>query len=356
LYVITADGLGRKFGDRWAVRDLNVNIEPGEVFGLLGPNGAGKTTTMRMLSSLIAPTEGRATVCGFDVAERPDEVRRRVGILTEPAGLYDNLSAQRNLEFFAKMYDLDSRRTQQQIERYLKLFGLWERRKDPAGTFSRGMKQKLSLARSLLHEPPVVILDEPTSALDPEGAKLVRDAILSLQGEGRTIILCTHNLHEAGDLCGRVGIVKRALIKVGTPRELQQALYGQQIEIRITNPLWDLGDHTNFDGKLGSTMNDYAVMVSQMQGVGDVGVAGTRLLVSMLDPEEFTPHIVRKLVEHGADIARVAEIEHTLERAYLDLVARQDLLEAQAQQGTAAAHSQNGRVSSADVVGGVKGA
>lgn len=354
LYVITAEGLGRKFGDRWAVRDLNVNIEPGEVFGLLGPNGAGKTTTMRMLSSLIAPSVGRATVCGFDIAARPDDVRRRVGILTEPAGLYDNLSAQRNLEFFAKMYDIDSRRANQQIERYLKLFGLWERRKDPAGQFSRGMKQKLSLARALLHEPPVVILDEPTSALDPEGAKLVRDAIVSLQGEGRTIILCTHNLHEAGDLCGRVGIVKRSLIRVGTPRELQQALYGQQIEIRIANPLLEMGDRAHFDEILGNTMNDYAIMVSQMQGVGDVGVAGTRLLVSMLDPDEFTPHIVRTLVQHGADITRVAEVEHTLERAYLDLVARQDLIESEAAIAKPPVYA-NGRVSSADV-GGAKGA
>ena len=353
MHVITADGLGRKFGDRWAVRDLNLNIEPGEVFGLLGPNGAGKTTTMRMLSSLIAPSVGHATVCGFDVVTRPDEVRRRVGILTEPAGLYDNLSAQRNLEFFAKLYDLDAARGREQIDYYLKLFGLWDRRKDPAGTFSRGMKQKLSLARSLLHEPPVVILDEPTSALDPEGAKLVRDAIISLQGEGRTIILCTHNLHEAAYLCGRVGIVKRTLIKVGTPRELQQALYGQQIEIRITNPLLDMGDKANLDERLGRTMNDYAVMVAKMQGVGDVGVAGTRLLVSMFDPEEHTPHVVRMLVQHGADITHVAEVEHTLERAYLDLVARQDLLEAEAAIDAArvrAKYSRNGSAGSMEEV------
>ena len=359
MYVITADGLGRKFGDRWAVRDLNVEIEPGEVFGLLGPNGAGKTTTMRMLSSLIAPTVGHATVCGFDVVARPDEVRRRVGILTEPAGLYDNLSAQRNLEFFAKLYFLDTTRARMQIEHYLKLFGLWERRKDPAGTFSRGMKQKLSLARALLHEPPVVILDEPTSALDPEGAKLVRDAIQALQGEGRTIILCTHNLHEAAHLCGRVGIVKRALIKVGTPRELQRALYGHQIEIKIANPLFDMGERANLDEKLGRTMNDYAVMVSHMPGVGDVGVAGTRLLVSMLDPEEHTPRIVRGLVMSGADVTRVAEVEHTLERAYLDLVARQDLLEAEAAVDTARAlsrNSRNGRNGGTGGLEGVKGA
>jgi ABC-2 type transport system ATP-binding protein len=218
------------------------------------------------------------------------------------------------------------------------------------------MKQKLSLARALLHEPPVVILDEPTSALDPEGAKLVRDAIISLQGEGRTIILCTHNLHEAGDLCGRVGIVKRSLIRVGTPRELQRALYGRQIEIRIGNPLLEMGNHATLDEKLGRTMNDYAVMVSRMQGVGDVGVAGTRLLVSMLDPEEHTPSIVRVLVQHGADITRVAEVEYTLERAYLDLVERQYGLDDEVTVDGARLGSTNGRSASVGGVKGVKGA
>ena len=356
MYVITADGLGRKFGDRWAVQDLNLKIEPGEVFGLLGPNGAGKTTTMRLLSSLIAPSVGRATVGGFVVVQRPVEVRRRVGILTEPAGLYDNLSAKRNLEFFAKLYDLRPDRARQQIQHYLALFGLWERKDDPAGTFSRGMKQKLSLARALLHEPPVVILDEPTSALDPEGAKLVRDAILTLQGEGRTIILCTHNLYEAGSLCGRVGIVKRSLIKVGTPRELQQALYGRQIEIKLENPLMEMGNRANFDELLGRTMNVFAVMVWKMRGVGDVGVAGTRLMISMLEPEEHTPHIVRALVQHGADITRVAEVEHTLERAYLDLIARQDLLEAEAAVDAARARSKYSRNGSTPGVEKVKSA
>lgn len=341
-YAITADGLGRTFGSRWAVRDLNLKIETGEVFGLLGPNGAGKTTIMRMLASLIAPSVGSATVCGFNVITHADEVRRRIGILSEPAGLYDNLSARRNLEYFAKLYDLDPAWTRKQIQKYLELFGLWNRKDDPAGTFSRGMKQKLSLARSLLHEPPVVILDEPTSALDPEGAKLVRDAIIALQGEGRTIILCTHNLAEAQLICGRVGIVKRTLIRVGTPRELQQALYGRQIEIKIGNPLPQLGDVSTLDERLGRTMNDFAVLVSRMRGVGDVAVSGTRLLVSMLDPDDYTPDLVRMLVLQGADVIRVAEVEHSLERAYLDLVARQDLLDAEAGADVGSKLSRNG--------------
>jgi ABC-2 type transport system ATP-binding protein len=333
LYSITAEGLGRKFGERWAVRGLTLQIESGEVFGLLGPNGAGKTTTMRMLACLIAPTEGQATLCGFDVQRQPDEVRRSLGILSEPAGLYENLSAWRNLAYYSKLYDLEASFANAQIEKYLRIFQLWDRRGDLAGTFSRGMMQKLSLARSLLHEPPVLILDEPTSALDPEGAKLVRDAIRDLRGKGRTIILCTHNLAEAQELCDRVAIIKKTALRVGTPRELQRSLYGRQVEFQIADPLPDFGDEIVLDEVLGRTMNDLALLVAPMPGVGDVGVSNDRLLVSMLDPDEVTPRIVRALVEHGADIVRVAEVEHTLERAYLDLVARQEMLEEGAEAG-----------------------
>jgi ABC-2 type transport system ATP-binding protein len=248
--------------------------------------------------------------------------------MTETPGLYESLSAQQNLEFYAKLYDLSGPFALRQIERYLKLLGLWDRRKDAAGTFSKGMKQKLSIARALLHEPPVIILDEPTSALDPEGAKLVRDFIGSLKGEGRTIILCTHNLIEAQSLCDRVAIIKKTLLRVGTPRDLQRALYGRHVEVRIANADPDPGGDAWQDEGGGTTMNDLAVMVATLEGVGDVVVAGNRLLISTMDPEEVTPYVVRALVNVGIDIVRVAEVEHTLERAYLDLVSRPDLLEA----------------------------
>jgi ABC-2 type transport system ATP-binding protein len=324
LYSIIAEGLGRQFGDRWAVRDLSLQIELGEVFGLLGPNGAGKTTTMRMLAGLIAPTVGRATVGGYDVATHTTAVRERVGILTESPGLYENLSAEKNLEFFAKLYGLDRDRARSQIERYLRLLGLWERRKDASGTFSKGMKQKLSMARALLHEPAVLILDEPTAALDPEGAKQVRDFVQSLKGEGRTVIYCTHNLAEAQSLCDRVAIIKRALIRVGTPRELQQALYGRKVEIRVSNALHGFFDPDGPEVGGEIDMNDLAVLAASVRGVGDVAVVGDRLLVSMLDPEAVTPHVVREMVLCGADVSRVAEVEYPLETAYLDLVSRYD--------------------------------
>jgi ABC-2 type transport system ATP-binding protein len=316
--------LGRQFGDRWAVRDLNLEIELGEVFGLLGPNGAGKTTTMRMLAGLIAPSNGRALVCGYDVMAQTTAVRERVGILTESPGLYENLSAEKNLEFFAKLYGMDRDRARSQIERYLRLLGLWERRKDPSGTFSKGMKQKLSMARALLHEPPVLILDEPTAALDPEGAKQVRDFVQTLKGEGRTVIYCTHNLAEAQSLCDRVAIIKRALIRVGTPRELQQALYGRKVEICVTNAAHGYYGSDGYEGGEEMTMNDLAILAASLPGVGDVVVAGERLLVSMPDPEAITPRVVRELVLRGADVSRVAEVEYPLETAYLDLVSRYD--------------------------------
>jgi len=166
--MIRATGLGRSFGELWAVRGMDLEVLRGEVLGLLGPNGAGKTTTVRMLTALIAPSEGHASVDGLDVVAEPEDVRARVGILTETPGLYDKLTATANLEFFGRLYGLDAGTRATRIERYLRLFSLWERRDDVAGTFSKGMKQKLAIARALLHEPAVVFLDEPTAALDPE--------------------------------------------------------------------------------------------------------------------------------------------------------------------------------------------
>ena len=200
---------------------MTLELAPGEVFGLLGPNGAGKTTTVRLLTSLIAPTEGRAWVDGFEVTADADAVRARIGILTETPGLYDRLTAIQNLDFFARLHGLDPTTRAERIERFLRLFELWDRRDDLAGTFSKGMKQKLAIARALIHEPSVVFLDEPTAALDPEAAFVVREAIASLRGAGRTIVLCTHNLDEAERLCDRIGFVRGALLRVDSPARLR---------------------------------------------------------------------------------------------------------------------------------------
>ncbi len=222
--MLRATGLGRRFGDLWAIRGMDLEVLRGEVLGLLGPNGAGKTTTVRMLTALIEPTEGRASVDGLDVVEHPEAVRARVGILTETPGLYDKLSATANLEFFGRLYGLDAATRAARIERYLRLFSLWDRRDDIAGTFSKGMKQKLAIARALLHEPAVVFLDEPTAALDPEAAYVVREAIEALRRSGRTIVLATHNLDEADRLCDRVAFVRGGLLRIDSPAGLRGSL------------------------------------------------------------------------------------------------------------------------------------
>ena len=210
----------------------------GEVFGFLGPNGAGKTTTVRMLTSLIAPTSGQAWINGLQVGVDDQEIRRSVGILTESPGLYERLSASKNLEIYANLYDVDN--VARQVEKYLHMLGLWSRRDDPAGSFSKGMRQKLAIARALLHEPRVLFLDEPTSGLDPEAARLVRSFIEQLRGQGRTIFICTHNLNEADHLCDRIGIFKSHLIEIDTPENLRERLYGRKVvfHLRELDPAW----------------------------------------------------------------------------------------------------------------------
>src|SRR4030043_1261241 len=231
--MIRTENLTKKFNTTLAVDDLTHDGDEGEVFGFLGPNGAGKTTTVRMLTSLIAPTSGSAIVNGFRLGERDTDIRRTVGILTETPGMYDNLSAEFNLEIYANLYEVADPKAQ--VEKYLRMLGLWERRKDEAGTFSKGMKQKLAIARALLHEPRILFLDEPTAALDPEASHLVHDFITELKKEGRTIFLCTHNLDEADRLCDRVGVFKTHLLVVDTPTNLRSQLFGRRVVFHLAN-------------------------------------------------------------------------------------------------------------------------
>lgn len=215
-------GLTRKFNGLTAVDSLKFQVEEGEIFGLLGPNGAGKTTTVRMLCCLIRPTSGRALVGGFEVGVDPIKIREIVGFLPESPGLYGELSARRNLEFFAKLYGVPKQKRDENIERFLKMMDLWERKDDPVGTFSKGMQQKIAIARSMVHEPNVLFLDEPTAALAPDSAKVVRDFILELKHEKRTIFICTHNLYEVERICDRVAIINTKLITLGSPSQLQR--------------------------------------------------------------------------------------------------------------------------------------
>src|SRR5262245_46469706 len=233
MNVIETEGLTRAFGQHLAVDSLTFAIQAGSVFGFLGPNGAGKTTTVRMLAALIAPTSGAASVAGHRLGADNQSIRRTVGILTETPGLYDRLSAEQNLVFFAQLYDVPLGRATAQAERYLRMLGLWERRDDRVGGFSKGMRQKLAIARALLHEPAVVFLDEPTASLDPEAARTVRDFIKQLRAEGRTIFLTTHNLPEADELCDLIAVFRGRLLRLDTPANLRAGLFGRGTLLRL---------------------------------------------------------------------------------------------------------------------------
>lgn len=299
--MIHTENITKKFGEVLAVEGLSLDVSEGEVFGFLGPNGAGKTTTVRMLTSLIGLTSGTAQVAGFVVGRQDTDIRRTVGVLTETPGMYDNLSAQYNLQIFAELYEVKD--IEGQVEKYLRMLGLWDRRADAAGTFSKGMKQKLAIARALLHEPRILFLDEPTAGLDPEASHLVREFIAELKKEGRTIFLCTHNLDEADRLCDRVGVFKTRLLVLDTPSRLRTSVFGRKIvfHLRVADPHW-------------------VDVVEKLPFVREVKLVETKLVVAMDEPEVRNPDIIRALVDAGADIQFVGELRHSLEEVYLQLV------------------------------------
>jgi ABC-2 type transport system ATP-binding protein len=299
--MIHTENLTKRFKETLAVDGLSLDIREGEVFGFLGPNGAGKTTTVRMLTSLIGPTSGTATVAGYAVGRQDTDIRRNVGVLTETPGMYDNLPAEYNLRIFADLYEVPD--AAGQVEKYLKMLGLYDRRLDAAGTFSKGMKQKLAIARALLHEPKLIFLDEPTAGLDPEAAHLVRDFIAELKKEGRTIFLCTHNLDEADRLCDRIGVFKTRLLVVDTPANLRTSIFGRKVVFHLRSA----------DEKLAGA-------VRGLPFVREAKVVDNKLLVTLEDPETRNPELVRVLVGAGADVQFVGELRHSLEDVYLQLV------------------------------------
>jgi ABC-2 type transport system ATP-binding protein len=303
MNAIETNHLTRAFGSLVAVDDLTLAIPEGTVFGFLGPNGAGKTTTVRLLSALIAPTRGSATVAGYRLGEHNEAIRQSVGILTETPGLYDRLSAWQNLLFFAELYDLTAARAASQVERYLHLLDLWERRDDKVGGFSKGMRQKLAIARALLHEPKIIFLDEPTSGLDPEAARVVRDFIKELRTEGRTIFLTTHNLPEADELCDLIGVFRSRLLRLGTPANLRVGMFGTATQVRV------VGDATH-----------WIEAVRVLSFVHDAHAEDGVLSISLDHPDEQNPALVQALVNAGAQIRAVEPISHSLEEVYLELV------------------------------------
>lgn len=303
--MIEARSLGRRFGDYTAVEGLDLNVGKGEVFGFLGPNGAGKTTTVRLLACLIRPTAGTATIGGLHVDDPGDarQIREMVGILTERSGFYENLTALKNLRFYADLYHIDRRSAEARILLLLDTFGMSRWKDARVGGFSKGMRQKLALVRCLVHDPDVLFLDEPTAALDPESARAVRDAIVHLKREGRTIFLCTHNLDEAERLCDRVAIVNRRVLYEGTPAKLKDAAYGRRIIVRLER-----------------MMGPVYRAVSRLDVVGDVCQEDDRMILEVSDPDRDCADVVNAIVAAGGRILAVGELRHSLEDVYIKLL------------------------------------
>lgn len=309
MTTVKAVGLSKRFGPIAAVNDLSFNVDAGEIFGILGPNGSGKTTTIRMLSCLISPTEGQASVGGFDIRKDPMRVREAVGVLTENPSLYERLNAYENMEFFAKAYGISDNDTRaSRIKEVLEFFELWERRSDRVGTCSKGMKQKLAIARAIVHRPEVLFLDEPTSGLDPKASKDIRDLMERLsRQEKHTVLLCTHNLEDAEKLCSHVMIIDKGRMAVmGTTEELRRRIAGQpRLEIRLR----EIPDRIT-------------KAVERAEGVKRVEADkdSDRLLIELDNVEAQTPYLVRSIVEEGGLIMSVGLLEPSLEEAYLKLV------------------------------------
>jgi len=305
LDLIRLEGLSKRFESTLAVDNLTLEIDEGMVFGFLGPNGAGKTTTIRMLCSLISPTEGKAYVKDFDISNESDalNIRRIIGLLPEAPGLYDSLSAYRNLDFYARLYGVKPDKREENIERFLRMLGLWERRNEPVGSYSKGMRQKIAIARSLVHDPIVLFLDEPTSGLDPESAKTVRDFILNLKKEKRTIFLNTHNLDEAERICDKIGIINNRLITVKSPHDLSRRMGKYQIAIHLLK----------IDEELIS-------IIRSIENVKGVETDQNKLICEVNNPEIDNPIIIEKIVRAGGQIQYVTDVRRSLEDVYLELV------------------------------------
>jgi ABC-2 type transport system ATP-binding protein len=304
MSLIDAKNLRKKFGDFTAVDGLTLHVEEGEVFGFLGPNGAGKTTTMRMLSCLISKTSGEARIAGYDVSDEADslKIRKIVGLLPENVGLYDDLTAYKNLDFYGKLYECSETQRKENIEHFLKLLELWDKRDVMVGTFSKGMKQKLAIARALIHEPEILFLDEPTANLDPESSKTVRNFILDLKKEKKTIFLNTHNLDEAQRICDKIGIFNTKLMAIGTPEELEESVWSNKTIIQLEQ------------------VTDKILKALNKLSLNNITTDNNKLIIEVANPEKENPIIVDAIVGAGGQIQYVNKLSPTLEDAYLKFV------------------------------------
>jgi ABC-2 type transport system ATP-binding protein len=301
---IHTESLTRDFGPIRAVDNVSLHVPRGTIFGFLGPNGAGKTTTIRLLLGLLEPSEGAAAVLGFDTRRDSDSVRERTGALLEHTGLYERLSAYDNLDYYARVWHMSAGDRRGRIQELLTRFGLWDRRGEQVVKWSRGMKQKLAVARTLLHRPELIFLDEPTAGLDPVAAAALRDDLDGLaQREGVTVFLTTHNLGEAEKLCDQIGVIRQGrLVAVGPPSELRQRGGARQVD---------------FVGRGFGTS-----LVDALRSRPDVEAVETKkdgITVRLARDASASP-LVTLLVREGAEIEEVKKDSASLEEVFLTLM------------------------------------
>lgn len=302
--MIDAENLTKKFGNLTAVDSVTFHLDEGEVFGFLGPNGAGKTTTVRMLCCLISKTSGVARISGYEVGNEADslKIRKIIGLVPDNVGLYEELSAYKNLDFYGKLYDCTEKQRKENIQKFLTMLGLWEKKDVSAGSFSKGMKQKLAIARALIHDPKILFMDEPTANLDPESAKTVRDFILDLKKEKRTIFLNTHNLDEAQRICDKIAILNTKLMAIGTPQELESSVSGKETVVQLEQ------------------VTDAILTALKKLSVGKISIDGNKLAIGVTNPEKDNIAISDAIFQAGGHIRSIAVVGSNLEDAYLKLV------------------------------------
>ncbi len=299
--MIRTENLTKRYDRVLALEGLTFEVHEGELLALLGPNGAGKTTTLRLLLGLISPTSGRVWIAGELMTPESHRLRRQIGYLPETPGFWERLPAWKNLEIYARLYGVPAARARAMA--LLEQFGLADRARDPVATFSKGMRQRLALARALIHDPPILLLDEPTAGLDPEAALEVRELLRSLKGQGRTILLSTHDLEEAERLGDRVAILRTRLLALDTPDRLRAQRFGTMVAIEV-------------DGE----PEPYLSRIRGQPGVIQAAIRNGRLEVQVADLRTVTPDLVRSLVEMGAPILSVTPVKASLEELYLRII------------------------------------
>jgi ABC-2 type transport system ATP-binding protein len=302
--MIDVKNLTKKFGNILAIDNLSFHINEGEIFGFLGPNGAGKTTTIRILCCLVSKTSGDVNISGYQIGNKTDslKIRKIIGLVPDNVGLYEELSAYDNLDFYGKLYECTEKQRKENIEYFLNMLGLWDKRNQSISDFSKGMKQKVAIARALIHNPKLLFLDEPTVNLDPESSKVVRDFILRLKKEGKTIFLNTHNLDEAQRICDRIGVIKTKLLAVNTPEELEKSVLGNKIVIELEK------------------VNESILTAVKNLKPKNLSVDGNKIIIEVFDSKKENPDFAKAIVLAGGHIKSISDLNSNLEETYLKIV------------------------------------